>query len=96
VDAGAFGVFEGLCGDFDIFLYCAGQAADGDIFYNFRYFLDGMEVAGAGNGETGFQDIDAKGFEFDGQFDFLTGIEFAARDLFSVAEGGIKDEDFLV
>ncbi len=96
VDAGSPGGFECLCGHFDIFLHGAAKAADGGVFDNPGYFFHGMEVTGAGDGETGFYDIYAKGFELEGQFDLFPGVELTAGHLFSVAEGGIKDEDFLV
>jgi hypothetical protein len=96
MDAGAPGGFEGLCGHFDIFLHGAAKAADDGIFDCLCDFFHGMEVTGAGDRETGFDDIDAKGFELEGQFDLFPGVELAAGYLFPVAEGGIKDEDFLV
>ena len=96
MDAGAPGGFECCGGHFDIFLNGAAKAADAGIFDDFGYLFYGMEVAGAGDRETGFDDIDAEGFQLKGQLDLFPGVELATGYLFSVPEGGIKDVDFFV
>ena len=96
MDAGAFGVFEGLGGHFDVFFHGAAQTADGGIFNDLGDLLHGMKVSGAGDGEAGLDDIHAQGFQLQGQFDLFLRIELTARHLFSVAEGGVKNEDLLV
>jgi len=55
-----------------------------------------VKVAGAGDGESGLEDVYAKVFQLQRQFYLFPGIELAARNLFSIAEGGVKNEDFLV
>src|ERR1700754_2796467 len=89
-------MFEGGCCGFDIFFHCAGEAAYGCVPDDLRDFLYRIEVSGTGDGETGFDDIDAKGFQLKGQLDLFPCVELATGYLFSVAEGGIKDVDFLV
>jgi len=96
MDAWPAGVLKGLSGDFDIFLDGAAEAADGGVFDDPAYFLDGMEISGAGHREAGFDDIDAQGFELEGELNFFIGVELAARDLFPIAECGVEDENFLV
>ena len=89
-------MLEGLCGDFDIFLHGAAEAADSGVFDDPTYFLDGVEISGAGHGEAGFDDIDAEGFELEGQLNFFVCVELTARNLFPIAEGGIENEYFLI
>jgi len=89
-------MLEGRCGDFDILLDGAAEAADSSVFDDAGDFLDGMEISGAGHREAGFDDIDPEGFQSEGKLNFFGGIEFAARDLFAIAECGVEDENFLV
>ncbi len=93
---GLAGMLERGGGDFDIFLYGAAQAADRSILDDPGYLFHGMEIAGAGDGEAGFDDVDAKGLQLERQLDLFFGIELAARNLFAVAEGGVENENFLV
>ena len=67
MDTRPAGVPEGGGGDFDIFLYGAAQSADGGILDDPGYFFDGMEITGAGDGEAGFDDVDAQGLQLERQ-----------------------------
>jgi hypothetical protein len=94
VDALAFGVLEGFGGTFDVSLDGAGQGADHRVGHGAGYFHHRVEVAGAGDGEAGLDDVHAQGFEFAGNFNLFGGGELAARYLFAVAQGGIENVHF--
>src|SRR5581483_8655978 len=61
VNPPAGGVAEGLAGAVDVFVPAAGQAADdGAVAELAGDGLDGLEVAGRGDGEAGLDDVDAQ------------------------------------
>jgi len=96
MNAGLTGVAECFGCDFDIFLDGAAETADGGVFDDLSYFFDRMKITGAGDGEAGLDDIHSQSLQLNGQADFFFGIELTARNLFTVAEGGVENEDFFV
>jgi hypothetical protein len=91
VDARAFGVLQALGGALHVQGAAAGQcghlrpgelAADG---------IDGLEIAFAGDGEAGFQDVDSQLDQFPGHFQLFGHCHAATRRLFAVAQGGIEN-----
>ena len=91
VDAFALGEAKCFCGAVDVFFHGAGEGADGGPGDGFGDFDDGIEVAGAGDGEAGFDDIDAEAFQLLGDLNLLNRVELASGHLFAVAEGGVKN-----
>ena len=63
MQAFAGGRFEGVAGGFDVFVVGAGEGADDAVADGFGNAADGEKVAVAGDGEAGFDDIDAQAFE---------------------------------
>ena len=91
VDTGPVRPLQGLGRRTDVLLHRTGKTADDGLPQGCRYGLHRLEIAGAGNGKTRFDHVDAERFQGQGNFDFLGGVQFAAGHLFPVAEGGIKD-----
>ena len=94
VDAGAGAVLERVGADVDVLLDRAGQAADnGLVAHDLGDLLDGLEVAGARDGETGLDDVNAQTEELTGDDQLLLGVHGRAGALFAVAQGGVEDVD---
>ena len=96
VDALVAGILEGFDGNIDVLLYGAGEGADGGPRHGFGYLNDGVEIAWAGDGESGFDDIHTKALQLLGHLDFFYRVELATGHLFTVAEGGVEDIKFIV
>ncbi len=56
---------------------------------------DRVEVALAGDGETGFDDVDAEGRKLVGHAQLFFVVHGAAGGLLAVAEGGIEEDDLI-
>ena len=57
--------------------------------------LDGVEVALGGDGEAGFEDVDAEGGELVGHAQLFVVVHGAAGRLLAVAEGGVEEDDLI-
>ena len=93
VDAGAFGFFEGAGGAFDVEFHGAGERGylhPGEFAAD---RVDGLEIAFGGDGEPGFEDIDAEFDQFGGHSQLLGYVHAAAGRLFAVPESGVEDPD---
>jgi hypothetical protein len=55
-----------------------------------------MKIPGTGNGKARFNDIYPKFFQLNGEFQLLSGVELAPWNLFSITEGCIKNEYFVI
>ena len=61
VDTRTFGVLQRLRGAVDVLGHSTGQADDGGVIASqFGDAADALEVAGAGDGETRFDDVDVQ------------------------------------
>ena len=63
-----------LGGHLNIFFHRTGQAADHRFAHGLADSVHRKEIAGAGNRESGFDDIHAKAFQLQGDLNFLLGI----------------------
>jgi hypothetical protein len=95
VDAGLLGGFDGTGSGFDVLTLAAGKGGDARAVNFAGDLADGVGVALAGDGETGFNDVDAECRQLMGHAQLLFVVHGAARGLLAVAEGGIE-EDYLV
>ena len=90
------GVAQGRPGALDVGAGGAGEPADGGAAHLAGDGLHRLEVAGRGGGETGLDDVDAKGLERSRHFQFLGEVHARARRLLAVAQRGVEDGDALV
>ena len=95
VDATLGGFGDGITGGFDVALESTSEGADARLGDPLGDLVDRVEVSGAGSGEACFDHIDAEAFELGGDLDLLFGVHGGARALLSVAQGGIKNDDFI-
>ena len=96
VDAGAGASgFEGGGGGFDVAGQAAGEAGDDGAVDLGGDFVDGLEIAVANDGETGFDDVHIDACELSGDFEFFAKVHAGAGALFAVAEGGVEDDDLI-
>src|SRR5262249_32938842 len=58
--------------------------------------LDGLEVAGRGDGEAGLDHIDAEVAQGAGHLELFGEVHAGAGRLFAVAEGGVEDDQAVV
>ena len=73
----------------------ARQGADRRFGDRFRDGYYGIEISRTRNGESGLDDIHAEAFEQAGHLDLFRGVQLAAGDLLSVAEGRVENIQFL-
>ena len=64
--------FRACGGYFNIFLNGAAKSADSSIFDDLCYLFHRFKITGAGNGETGFDDINTEVFQLKGQLDLFS------------------------
>src|SRR5580658_7417736 len=93
VDAVFVRGLDGTGGGFDVFALAAGERGDAGAGYFAGDGLDGVEVAVGGDGEAGFDDVDAEGGELVGEAQFFCVVHGAAGRLFAVAESGVEDDE---
>jgi hypothetical protein len=95
VDPGMGRMLDGRPGPVDVAARGAGQAGHLDAFQFGSNLRNGLEVTLGCGRETGFDDVDAEFFELHGQAQLFTGIHAGPGRLFTVPQGGIKDNDAL-
>ena len=94
VDAALVGGLDGAGGGFDVLAFAAGEGGDAGGAVHFAGDgLDGVEVAVGGDGEAGFDDVDAERGELVGEAQLFCVVHGAAGRLFAVAEGGVEDDE---
>ena len=92
VDAGTAGALEGLGSRVDVLLNGAGETAyHGVVAGKLADLLNRDEVARAGNGETGLDDVDLQAQQLLCDEQLLLGVHGSAGRLLTVAQGGIKN-----
>ncbi len=96
VDAAAVGGLDGAGGGFDVFALGAGEGGDdgagGGADLRGRWSRMAGGVAFGGDGEAGFEDVDAERGELVGHAELFGVVHGAAGGLLAVAEGGVEDE----
>src|SRR5271155_2185809 len=92
MDARALGVFEGGGGAFDVFALGAGEGRDARLADFFSYCLNTSEVAVGRDGKAGFKNVHPEVFERMGHGQLFVLRHAAARGLFAIAKGGIKEK----
>ncbi len=96
VDAPAVtGRFDGGGGGVDVAGGAACQTGDDRAAHLGGDLLDRVEVAVADDRETGLDDINVEAGELARDLHFLAQVHGRARALFAVAQGGIKNQDFV-
>ena len=83
--------FEGFPGAVDVGVVAAGQAADGRAANVRGDLANGFEIAGRGDGEAGFDDVDAQIDQRLGELHFFVDVHARAGRLLAVAERGVED-----
>ncbi len=82
---------DGFAGAVDIAGRAAGQAADDAVADLGGDGVNGFEIAVGTDGESGFDDVDAHGFEELGDLQLFRAGEGCAGRLLAVAQGGVED-----
>ena len=95
MDAFMPGQSQGIGGDVDVFFYGAGQRTNRRGRNGLRNLEYGVEISGAGNREPCLDDVHAEAFQQLGDFDFLGGVQLAARHLLAITERGVENKKFL-
>jgi hypothetical protein len=85
-----------MAGRIDVFGHATSESTDDRAIDFAGDFLDGGEVAFAGDRETGFDDIDAESRKLAGDFELLTRRHGGPGTLLTVTERGVKDDDSVV
>src|SRR3546814_14203521 len=71
VNTRAFCQFQGFSGNFYIFFYSAGQAADDRVFDCFCDLYHRIEISRAGDWKASFDDVNSKLFQLTGDLDLF-------------------------
>ena len=96
MDAVARGGFDGAGGGFDVFALAAGEGGDDGCLLDLAGDgADGVGVAFGGDGEAGFEDVDAERGDLVGEAEFFVAVHGAAGGLLAVAQGGVEEEDLV-
>lgn len=85
------GILQRLCSNVNIFLHGACQCAYRGPCHSFADLDDTIEVARAGDRESGFDDIHAERLELLGNLNLLYGVQLASRHLLAVAQRSVKN-----
>ncbi len=93
VNARMGGVFQGFPGALDIRAAGAAQACNDGAADDGGDGLHGREVAIGGDGESGFDDVDAEAVELVREAQFFLMVHAATGRLFSVAQSGVENGD---
>ena len=90
------GKMKGISRYINIFFDGAGQGAQSRFGHNLGDFHDGLEVTGAGDGESALDDVHLHIFKLLCELDLLNGVQLTSGNLFSVPESRVKNVKFLV
>ena len=93
VDAGRGGRLDGLPAPVDVGQRGAGQPTDDGAAHGGGDGLHRFEVALAGDGEAGLDDVDPEAGQLLGDLELLALVERDARRLLAVTEGRVEDDD---
>ena len=94
VDAFVFGQPQGVGGHVDVLFHGARQRANRRGRNGLRNLEYGVEVPGAGDRETRFDNVHTEAFQKFGDFDFLGGVQLTARHLLAITERGVENKEF--
>jgi len=95
VDARAGCGFEGFGCGFDVFAFGAGQRGDpgaADLFGDGEHRF---EITGGGDGEAGFEDVNAEAGDLVRHAELFSVVHGAAGGLLAVAERGVEEDDLI-
>ena len=95
VDAPVSGRGNGIGAGFDVAGGGPGQAADGGPVRGSDAggdALHGVEIAAAGEGEAGLDDVDTQACQLLSDRELLLQVEAGTRGLLPVAQGGVEDQ----
>jgi hypothetical protein len=93
VDAETPGRLQRFAGGIYVLETCAAEAADDGILGARGDSIDGFEIAGRRNRETGFDDVDAHRIEKFGDFYFFFERHRGSGRLFAVAQCGVENSN---
>src|SRR5438128_1019767 len=96
MDTWANSIFQGFGSTLNIFLYRTGQSTNRSVLDSFGNRFYGSKISWAGNRKTSFNNIYAKVFKHQCQFNFFLSVQLAAGHLLSIAQGGVKNENLFV
>lgn len=91
MDAATSGAADGLPGTVDVGHRAAGERGDDGPTHLLRHALDRLGVVCGGDGEAGFDHVDAKRFEAPGQPQLFLEPHGEPRRLLTVTESRIED-----
>jgi hypothetical protein len=95
MDAGTSGSLESLGGDINIIADTAGEGGDAGFAHLVGDALNGFKITGRGDRKTGLDEIDSEALELAGDGELFLGVHAAAGRLFTIAQGGVKDENLI-
>ena len=95
MNASGIGLFDRLAGAIDVLIEGTGQPTHGTVFDGPGHGLDGFKITRAGNGKTRLDDIHPHTFEGLGNTHLLVLGHGGTGALFPVAQGGIKNYQFV-
>ena len=84
---------QGLVSNVDILAHAAAQAGDAGAANFAGDALHGLEITLRGDGKAGLDDVHAEPLKLAGQHQLFLGVHAAAGRLFSVAQGGVEDQN---
>ena len=93
MDARRLGGLDGLVTGVDVLRKGARQSCDRHVLHLARDPRDGLEIAGAGDGEPALDDVDTEARERMRDLYFLLDIEAGAGRLLAVPEGRVENAD---
>ena len=96
MNAGIDGMLHGFPGGVDVLDGGSGERGDRTVLYDRGNGLYALKVAGRGDGEAGLNDIDLQTLKAFSHLDLFFQVHRAARRLFSVAQGRVKNADAVV
>src|SRR5579862_1408275 len=93
MDARPFRVLHRVARGFDVFLQAARQPRDDGAVEFFGDGFDGVEIAGRGDGEAGFDDVHLQPRERAGDLQFFFAVHAGAGRLLAIAQSRVEDVD---
>ena len=92
VNTRALGALQRLGSHIDVLVNGACKAADGAVFAsNETNLVNGLEIARAGDGEAGLNDVDVHANELTRNDELLLGVHAGAGALLTITERSVED-----
>ena len=92
MDSFMLGILQCLSSHIYIFLYGTGQCTNGWPCHSLTDFYYRVEIAGATNGESRLDDINAKRLQLTGYLNFLHCIQLASGNLFAITQCSVENK----